>query len=127
VKANDIESMYVALDDDGRARPLPVDADFWPALIEGRLGKISRLVSSYTFTTDWNTWEKHPAGEEFACLLEGDVEFVLEQNGGESVVRLNAPGSFVLVPRDTWHTARVHKPSRMLFLTAGEGTSNKPV
>ena len=28
----------------------------------------------------------------------------------------------IIVPRDTWHTARVHRPARMLFITPGEGT-----
>jgi quercetin dioxygenase-like cupin family protein len=127
MKTHHIESTYVALDNADHAWPLPVDADFWPALIDGRLGEFSRMVSSYSFDRDWTTWEKHPAGEEFVCLLQGDVELVLEQNGAETIVRLCEPGSFVLVPRDTWHTARVRKPSKMLFITPGEGTANKPV
>jgi quercetin dioxygenase-like cupin family protein len=122
-----ITDTYVALDDLGGARPLPVTPDFWEALINDRLGKFSRMVSSYDFDSDWTSWEKHPAGEEFVCLLEGDVDLVLQQNGGETLVTLNQPGSFVLVPVNTWHTARVRKPSKMIFITPGEGTENKAV
>jgi quercetin dioxygenase-like cupin family protein len=122
-----ITDTYVALDDLGGARPLPVTPDFWEALINDRLGKFSRMVSSYAFDSDWTSWEKHPAGEEFVCLLEGDVDLVLQQNGGETLVTLNQPGSFVLVPVNTWHTARVRKPSKMIFITPGEGTENKAV
>jgi quercetin dioxygenase-like cupin family protein len=122
-----ITDTYVALDDSGGARPLPVTPDFWEALINDRLGKFSRMVSSYDFDSDWTSWEKHPAGEEFVCLLEGDVDLVLQQNGGETLVTLNQPGSFVLVPVNTWHTARVRKPSKMIFITPGEGTENKAV
>jgi uncharacterized cupin superfamily protein len=122
-----IESTFVALNDDCSARPLPVTPDFWAALMDGRLGQFSRMVSSYSFDENWSTWEKHPAGEEFVCLLEGDVDLILEQNGAETIVTMNQPGSYVLVPKDTWHTARVRKPTKMLFITPGEGTENRPV
>ena len=127
MKPFDIANTFVALDDAGGARPLPVTPDFWNALQSGRLGEFSRMVSSYSFDSDWTTWEKHPAGEEFVCLIEGDVDLVLEQHGGETIVTLNQPGAYLLVPIDTWHTARVRKPSKMLFITPGEGTQNKPV
>jgi len=125
VKPFNIGDTFVALDDSCGARPLPVSDDFWPALQSGRLGSFSRMVSCLTFDRDWTTWEKHPAGEEFVCLLEGDVDLVLERNGVETVVVLNQPGTYVLVPTDTWHTARVRSPSKMLFITPGEGTQNK--
>ena len=41
--------------------------------------------------------------------------------------RLRDPGSYVVVPKGTWHTARTSVPTRMLFMTPGEGTENKPV
>lgn len=117
---------FVALDDACGAKPLPVTNDFWEKLSQGRLGTFSRLVSAYTFTEDWSSWEKHPAGEEFVCLLEGDVEFVLEQDGSATRVALNRSGSYILVPANTWHTAKIRKPSKMLFITPGEGTEHKP-
>jgi mannose-6-phosphate isomerase-like protein (cupin superfamily) len=122
-----IANTFVALNDTGGARPLPVNEEFWPALMAGRLGELSRLVSSFLFDRNWESWERHPAGEEFVCLLEGEVEVVLEQDGVENSVVLRNPGEFVLVPPNTWHTARVQKPSRMFFITPGEGTENRPV
>lgn len=122
-----IANTFVALDDSSGARPLPVDEDFWPSLMAGRLGHVTRLVSSFSFDGNWQTWERHPAGEEFVCLLEGEVELILEQEGIENSVFLTTPGEFVLVPSNTWHTARVKKPSKMFFITPGEGTENRPL
>ncbi len=33
--------------------------------------------------------------------------------------------TFVVVPKNTWHTAKVHAPTMMLFVTPGEGTENR--
>ena len=85
------------------------------------------LVSSFAFDSDWPSWERHPAGDELVCLLSGEVELVLELEDRHEVARLKAAGEFVLVPRNTWHTARTSVPTKMLFVTPGEGTENKPV
>ena len=121
-----IADTFVALDDSCGARPLPVTADFWEKMQSGQLGQFPRMISYFAFDQDWNTWEKHPAGEEFVCLLTGDVALVLEQPNGKTVVTLNEPGSYVLVPANTWHTAKVRSPSKMLFVTPGNGTEVKP-
>lgn len=122
-----IATTFVALDDACGARPLPVNADFWDALMNGRLGQFSRLLSFFAYEKDWDTWERHPAGEEFVCVLEGEVDLLLEQDGVRRTVTLNQPGAYVLVPKNTWHTAKVRRPCRMLFITPGEGTENRPV
>ena len=122
-----IAETFVALDDASGARPLPVTPDFWEALGTGRLGQFSRMISCYAFDRDWATWEIHPAGQEFVCMIDGDVDLVLEQDGRETIVRLDRAGAFVLVPTNTWHTARVRRPSKMLFVTPGEGTQNSDV
>lgn len=83
------------------------------------------LISSHSFDSDWSTWEVHPAGDEFVMLLSGTADLVLLNNGSEEVVRLNDPGTFVVVPRGTWHTARVQETATMLFVTPGEGTENR--
>ena len=41
-------------------------------------------------------------------------------------LELRAPGQFALVPKGTWHTAKVHETSRAVFITAGEGTEHRP-
>ena len=121
-----INSAYVVLEDNGSATPIAVSDRFYENL-QHQFGdfKGKRLISHYTFETDWDSWEMHPAGDEFVCLLSGQVDFILEQDGAENTVSLNAPGAYVLVPRGTWHTARVHTPSSVLFITPGEGTQHR--
>jgi len=83
------------------------------------------LISSFSFDSDWPTWEMHPHGDEFVCLLSGDVELRLRDAEGERSLRLNSPGSFVVVPQNTWHKALVLEPASMIFVTPGEGTENR--
>jgi quercetin dioxygenase-like cupin family protein len=121
-----LSSTYVVLGDNGDVIPVAVSDRFFEDLeskVDDFKGK--RLISHFTFDKDWETWEMHPAGEEFVCLLSGQVDLILEQNGVENTVQLSTSGSYVLVPRGTWHTARVHTPSSMLFITPGEGTQNR--
>lgn len=37
---------------------------------------------------------------------------------------MNEPGTFVIVPQNTWHTARIRTLAVMMFITPGEGTIN---
>lgn len=127
INALNIHSTYVVLEDNGNAIPIAVNDRFFEDL-EHQFGDFTgkRLISHFTFQQDWDSWEMHPDGVEFVCLLAGQVDLILEQDGVESVTRLNAPGAFVLIPHSTWHTARVHTPSSMLFITPGEGTQHRP-
>ena len=86
--------------------------------------KSHTLVSIYNFESDWNVWERHPAGDEVVVLLSGSATMTIRREGGEDVETLTDPGSFVVVPRNTWHTAATSEPTRMLFITPGEGTEN---
>jgi mannose-6-phosphate isomerase-like protein (cupin superfamily) len=83
------------------------------------------LVSSFSFDSDWSSWEIHPAGDEIVCLLSGEATVVFDRNGVEKAVSMREPGTFVIVPRGTWHTARTSVPTTMLFVTPGEGTQNR--
>ena len=82
------------------------------------------LIQRHGFDAPWPTWERHPEGDEYVYLLSGDADFVLWRDGREEIVRIDRPGSYVVVPRNTWHTARPHAPTVMLFVTPGEGTVN---
>jgi len=86
--------------------------------------KSHTLVSRHAFDMDWPTWERHPAGDELVCLLSGQADLILRTPRGDEVVNLAAAGSFVLVPRNTWHTAHISEPTELLFITPGEGTEN---
>lgn len=124
--SHNINSTFVVLDDTGNAIPIAVSDRFYEKL-EQQFGdfKGKRLISHYTFEQDWDSWEMHPAGEEFVYLLSGQVDFVLEQEGGEEILSLNTPGQYILLPRGVWHTAKVHTPSSVLFITPGEGTQSR--
>jgi mannose-6-phosphate isomerase-like protein (cupin superfamily) len=126
--ALDLASTFVVVGPDHSAIPVAVTPTIFEELdrrfdqFKGRL-----LVSSFTFDQSWSTWEMHPAGDEIVCLLSGDVTMVLDRNGTEDLIRLREPGSFAIVPKGTWHTARTSVPTQMLFVTPGEGTDNRPV
>ena len=122
-----LDSTYLRLKADAPAEPLPVDETFWPRLIAGELGDFHNeyLVTLLSFDSDWTGWEKHPQGDEIVVLLEGAVTFVLDRDGKHAETALDESGTYVIVPRGTWHTARVRKPARMLFITPGEGTETR--
>lgn len=82
------------------------------------------LVSAYQFESDWPTWEKHPAGDEVVVLLSGSARMLMKTSSGEKAVVLDKAGDYIVVPADTWHTAKVSEPTHMLFITPGEGTEH---
>jgi oxalate decarboxylase/phosphoglucose isomerase-like protein (cupin superfamily) len=127
--AKDIISTYIHFRDDGRASEIPVSASFWEDVATGKHPEIDRgrLMSAFTFSEPWQTWERHPAGEELVMLLSGAATLVLEEADGQRTISLSEPGSIVLVPQNVWHTAKTSVPTKMLFLTPGEGTENRPV
>lgn len=124
----DLQSTYLRLRNDASIEPLTVDDTFWERLTGGALGDFHHeyLVASFVFDADWPTWEIHPNGDEVVCLLSGSVRLLLERDGKVDEIHLTEPGTFVLVPAGTWHTAKVETKSRMLFITAGEGTQVRP-
>lgn len=128
IRPLNINSTYVVMDGGGNAIPVSITDTFYEEL-HRNFGdfKDKRLVSQYNFDRDWGTWEMHPAGEEFVCLLSGQLDLILEQNGVENKLSLKTSGSYVIVPKGIWHTAKVHQPSSVLFITPGEGTQNRPV
>ncbi len=116
---------YIHLAETGKAQELAGDR-FWqlPASEIAHYGK-GWLISEYDCTRDWPTWEMHPEGDEFVYLLSGAVDLLLERDGEIVTVPLEGSGA-VVVPRGVWHTAKVRQPSRMLHVTRGAGTQNRP-
>lgn len=127
--AKDILSTYLHFRDGGQADAILVSESFWEELAGGKYPQLDRgrLMSAFTFSEPWSMWERHPAGEELVMLLSGAATLVLEESGQEHAVHLSNPGSYVLVPRNVWHTARTGVPTTMLFLTPGAGTEHRPV
>lgn len=129
MSADEFQSTCLRLRPDCSIEKLPVDAAFWPRLIGGELGDFHHeyLVTSHDYAADWPNWEMHPNGDEIVALLSGAATLVLEApDGGRSEVNLTKAGSYVLVPRGTWHTAKTKVPTTMFFITAGEGTRHRP-
>ena len=124
----DMNRTRLVLNRDAQATPLEVTDTLYQDLdtqFDGFKGHT--LISHCDFDQDWPSWEIHPHGDEVVYLLSGDVDFVLETIPGEKTLRVNEPGSYVVVPQGTWHTARPHKPTCMLFITPGEGTQNREI
>ena len=128
VKLYEAVDTYVHLGPDGTAVPLQVTSTFWEELASGAFSGLGpgRLVSTYEFRENWRSWEKHPAGEELVILLGGAMDMILSVNGREESIHLASPGQFLIVPRDTWHTADVPQEALALFVTPGEGTQHRP-
>lgn len=121
-----LENTFVVLDPRLNATTVAVSDTVYAELDERFAGfKGHVLISSYSFQDNWPTWEVHPHGDELVCLVSGDAELVMRKNGADESVRLSTPGAFVVVPGNTWHTARIHLPATMIFITPGEGTENR--
>jgi mannose-6-phosphate isomerase-like protein (cupin superfamily) len=127
--AKAILNTYLHVQDGGKTVALPVSDTFWEEVASGARAELDagRLMSAFSFSEPWSSWERHPAGEELVMLLSGDVTIVLEDAGQERAVQLREPGAYVLVPANVWHTAKTTVPTTMLFLTPGAGTEHRPV
>ena len=127
--AKDIFSTYLHFHEGGRADAIQVSESFWGEVAAGEHPQLDqgRLMSAFAFSEPWSMWERHPAGEELVMLLSGIATLVLEDSGQEHTVQLSNPGTYILVPRNVWHTARTAVPTTMLFLTSGAGTEHRPV
>ena len=119
----DPESTFIHLDEGGDAVLMPVDEDFWTKM-HSRLDR-GRLVSRFRSEDNWESWERHPAGDELILLLSGRMTLLVEKPNG-SVARSDlGPGGAVVVPRGCWHTADVHEPCDALFVTPGRDTEHR--
>jgi mannose-6-phosphate isomerase-like protein (cupin superfamily) len=88
-------------------------------------GAEGRLVSIFTFTESWDSWEMHPAGDELVACVEGSMILHQELDGEERTVELHA-GEAGVNPAGAWHTADVTGRATALFVTAGAGTQVRP-
>jgi quercetin dioxygenase-like cupin family protein len=88
-------------------------------------GNEGRLVSLYTFSKNWDSWEMHPAGDEVVLCLRGAMTLHQElADGKKKTVRLGE-GDYVINPPGAWHTADVGEEATALFITAGLGTQHR--
>ncbi len=88
-------------------------------------GAEGRLVTLHSFDESWDSWERHPHGDELVVCTEGSIRLFQEVDGEIRSVVLEA-GDAVVNPPGVWHTADVDGPCTALFITAGMGTENRP-
>jgi mannose-6-phosphate isomerase-like protein (cupin superfamily) len=89
-------------------------------------GVDGRLVSEYLFTENWTSWERHPTGGEVVYCLSGTLTLHQELRDGRIETVVLEPGQYAINPPGVWHTADIEGEARALFITAGEGTENRP-
>jgi quercetin dioxygenase-like cupin family protein len=87
-------------------------------------GSEGRLVSLYSFSESWTSWERHPAGDEAVICTAGEITLIQELPDGPREVVLRA-GEYAVNPRGVWHTADVADRATALFITAGAGTEHR--
>jgi len=89
-------------------------------------GREGRLVSQYSFTESWPSWEMHPHGSELVICTAGAMVLTQEwPDGRRETVTLNS-GDYAINPPGVWHIADVIEPATAIFITAGEGTQHRP-
>lgn len=123
-----LNKTFAVLDPNGDTIPVDATDDLHERLdleFDGFAG--CRLVACHSFDADWPSWEMHPAGEEIVCLLSGEARLVLDHGERREEIALDEPLAYAIVPRGTWHTAKIRTGCTMLFITPGEGTENKDV
>lgn len=107
----------------------PFDGMEWYAgygMRHGGDGAEGRLVSQYTFTESWDSWEMHPKGDEVIICTQGVMVLIQEfPDGTLETVTLEA-GEYAINPLGVWHTADVEGSATAIFITAGEGTEHRP-
>jgi quercetin dioxygenase-like cupin family protein len=89
-------------------------------------GGEGRLVSLFTFTADWDSWEMHPHGEEAVLCISGEITLHQEHADGRTATLTIGPGEYAINPPGCWHTADVAGESTALFITPGLGTQGRP-
>jgi mannose-6-phosphate isomerase-like protein (cupin superfamily) len=114
------------------SRALPVEGFEW----DGRVleayaaavaddGPEGRLVMVFEGSRSWETWERHPAGDELVICLSGRMTVIREVDGEHEPVGLG-PYEAMINPSGVWHTADVDQPVRFMTITPGLGTEHRP-
>jgi mannose-6-phosphate isomerase-like protein (cupin superfamily) len=84
-----------------------------------------RLVSMYSFTEDWTSWEMHPVGAEIVLCVAGAMVIHQEMTDGTKATVALAAGDYAINPPGAWHTADVAESATAVFVTTGWGTEHR--
>ncbi|MFZ6799976.1 cupin domain-containing protein [Undibacterium sp. Di24W] len=120
-----LASNFIVLDSKQTTTEVPVTPGIYQEL-DANFGQFEGclLISEYTFSSDWTSWEMHPNGDETLYLISGEATLLLYSESEESRIEFNSPGSFVIIPKGVWHKALIKTCCSILFITPGEGTIN---
>lgn len=88
-------------------------------------GPEGRLVMAFETCETWDTWERHPAGDEVVICLSGRLTMIRQIDGRPEPVELG-PRQAMINPAGVWHTADVPEPGWFLTITPGLGTEHRP-
>ena len=89
-------------------------------------GAEGRLVSLFAFTTDWDSWEMHPHGDEVVLCISGSMTLHQAFADGSTATTTIGAGEYAINPPGCWHTADIAGAATALFITAGLGTEGRP-
>jgi len=112
---------FMALGDDGALRKVGRRRSLSPG--EGWLVGVKAVASDADVHGD--VWERHPAGEEMLCVLEGRVVLTLADDGGAETDVLLDTRRCAVVPRGVWHRLHIACPGKILFVTPGRGSEHR--
>ena len=99
----------------GPISQFPKEVSFWRDRDRLELST-GQILSVFSYSTTWDYQERHPDGEELAIVLDGSIDFLLDDGSGERPVRIEA-GSGCVVPTGSWHRVAPRVPSTILFIT----------
>jgi quercetin dioxygenase-like cupin family protein len=85
-----------------------------------------RLVSQFSFTQSWDSWEMHPHGAEVVLCTKGRMTLHQEHADGTTSQVTIGPGEYAINPPGCWHTADVDGEATAVFITPGLDTQGRP-
>ena len=123
----DLARTFIHLGNGGGAEPVKVTGAFW----SGRTSQhYDRVVGAFDFRSardlHASTQEMHPEADEVLLLIAGAIDVVLEEDGAERTIALEA-GQAAIVPRGVWHRLVARSPGRLLFINNRRGMRSRPL
>jgi mannose-6-phosphate isomerase-like protein (cupin superfamily) len=115
----DLSSTFVHLSNGGDAELIKLTPAFWRGTSGAK--RYDRLVGTFAFKSSEDLHstmqEVHPQADELLYVVSGAIDVLLEENGAERIVALDA-GQAAIVPRGVWHRLVMRKPGNLLFINS---------
>nr|WP_211371560.1 cupin domain-containing protein [Altericroceibacterium indicum] len=114
---------------DGNAVPLPaIDSERWYDEYLARFagdGTQGRLISQFSFSENWESWEMHPHGDEIVLCIAGTMVLHQQSETGETATVTLKSGDYAINPAGWWHTADATTQVTAIFITTAYGTIHR--